>query len=219
MQNLQASLKSFLSASSNSKTRLLLVRKGESVSNYGGLICGWLDPRLTITGRKQANRLFHAFHPHMSHIDKFLSSDLKRCTEFADIALGFNGVNGKKLLMVDRRLRELDFGKDDGLHYDTLPLTEKARIDSIDYQAPEGESWKQVRERFLQVITEQQAKTILAFSHGGAICSFTYGLGLENMVPPASVIGIDFDKSSPSKSNIEFVWEYEEGTDEQAKSN
>jgi hypothetical protein len=30
--------------------------------------------------------------------------------QFSDIVLGFNGVNGERLVKLDRRLREIDFG-------------------------------------------------------------------------------------------------------------
>lgn len=85
----------------------ILVRKGESLANLGGMLCGFNDPGLTILGRKQANLLFTGLHKHYPSFEGVYSSDLKRSTSFADIATGFKG---RSLVKVDQRLRELNFG-------------------------------------------------------------------------------------------------------------
>lgn len=53
------------------------------------------------------------------------SSDLNRCADFADIVLGFNGLEAEKLLILEKRLRELNFGSDEGVAYDLLSKEEK----------------------------------------------------------------------------------------------
>ncbi len=85
----------------------VMIRKGESNANLGGMLCGVLDPPLTVLGRKQANLLFPALHRSFSDFSGIYSSDLKRAVMFADIATGFTGA---KIFRQDVRLRELNFG-------------------------------------------------------------------------------------------------------------
>lgn len=89
------------------KDVVLLVRKGESLSNLGGMLCGHSDPLPTILGRKQANLLFEGLYKDLDKFSGIYSSDLRRCTIFSDIATGFQGA---KLVVKDKRLREIDFG-------------------------------------------------------------------------------------------------------------
>ena len=193
---------------STSFKKMLVIRKGQSLANIGGQLSGWTDPKITIQGRHDAFDISEILTAHISSFDGFYSSDLRRCTEFADIVLNFNGINGRKLLTIDKRLREIKFGNDEGLCYDTMSNSEKSRIDSIEYQSANGESWTDVRNRFIQFAREQKRGPLIVFTHGGLICSFTYQLGLENVVRPGSILGILFDEESPEKSKIEFVWEH-----------
>lgn len=85
----------------------VMVRKGESNANLGGMLCGLTDPPLTILGRKQANLLFSPLHRSLADFSGIYSSDLKRAAMFADIATGFTG---EKIFKKDVRLRELNFG-------------------------------------------------------------------------------------------------------------
>lgn len=98
-----------LSNKNISKTKTsIIVRSGESMASIGGIICGWNDPNLTVTGKQQANHLLPAFYSKIQHFNAGIhSSDLIRCYKFADISVGFNA---KKYVTVDQRLREINFG-------------------------------------------------------------------------------------------------------------
>ena len=85
----------------------VMIRKGESNANLGGMLCGLTDPPLTILGRKQANLLFPSLHKSLGDFSGIYCSDLKRAVMFADIATGFTG---EKIFKKDARLRELSFG-------------------------------------------------------------------------------------------------------------
>ena len=85
----------------------VMIRKGESLSNIGGMLCGVTDPTLTVLGRKQANLLFGPIHKSLPDFSAIYSSDLKRSYLFADIATGFRGGS---IVKKDVRLRELNFG-------------------------------------------------------------------------------------------------------------
>ncbi len=46
-------------------------------------------------------------------------------------------------MKMDKRLREVNFGEDEGKVFDALSQDEKNIINSLDYQAPKGESYKE----------------------------------------------------------------------------
>lgn len=46
------------------------------------------------------------------------------------------------MLKISKDLRELNFGNDEGVVYDILKPEEKKNIDSWEYKAINGESWK-----------------------------------------------------------------------------
>lgn len=68
---------------------LYMIRHGQSLANRAGSIVGWTDSKLSVVGREQSHKLYKGFH---SHIDKFhsiQSSDLSRCVDTINFALGF----------------------------------------------------------------------------------------------------------------------------------
>jgi broad specificity phosphatase PhoE len=186
---------------------LLLVRKGYSLTNISGQLCGWIDVDLTPEGRDQAKNLMTVFFPKIVSIDGFYSSDLKRCVNFANIVLGFDT---KKILKIEKNLRELNFGSHEGLHYDSLGKEEQEKIDNIHYAAPQGESWMEAQKRLLDFFQTLDNRKYLVFTHGGVLCSFTYFLGIQNVLKPGSVLAMDFNKDSPLSSEILFNWDYDQ---------
>jgi broad specificity phosphatase PhoE len=68
---------------------LYLVRHGQSLANHAGSIVGWTDSKLSIKGREQANRLFRGLHLHSSKFTHLHTSDLVRCRDTLNLALGF----------------------------------------------------------------------------------------------------------------------------------
>ena len=88
---------------------------------------------------------------------------------------------------------------------------EQNRIDSIDYQAPEGENWFEVSERAIELFDEfevgEAGGSYLVFTHGGLICSLTYDLGLENIITNGSVVGVLADLEG-NPEELDFEWEF-----------
>lgn len=168
--------------------RVLLVRNGQSTANEGGLLCGWTDPRLTPLGRRQAHELFRELRGLLPQLDGVFCSDLRRSTQFAEIATGFGAAGHAR---PDSRLREINFGEEEGLCYDALPAAEQRRVDSPDYRAPGGEGWAEVRERMLGFLQDLPAGRHLVFGHGGAICAVTHGRGIDDVVPNAACVLLD----------------------------
>ncbi|TVP50271.1 MAG: histidine phosphatase family protein [Halomonas sp.] len=108
--------------------------------------------------------------------DAIYSSDLQRCQQTLEWAQAAKeGIP----LMLEPRLRELDFGEYEGKVYDELKALPhyRAWIDSVgELQIPGGESAAQLRERLdawlHDVATNAQAgdhKKILTVTHGGVI--------------------------------------------------
>ena len=207
---LKTHISSILETKAEHLIKVVLIRKGESLANASGLLCGWLDPKLSINGRTQANALMPVLFPSRRVFKSIYSSDLQRCVNFADITLGFNGVIGDKLLKTDARLREINFGDQEGVNYDLLRDNEKKAIDSFEYQAPNGESWTNVKSRFTELISQLDSNgTHCIYTHGGTICSLTYNIGIEDVIPPASVVGLLYNKEDPIASEIMFYWPYD----------
>ncbi len=70
-------------------------------------------------------------------------------------------------------LRELNFGKQEGLHFDGLPHSEKLRFSDPSFKAEDGESWEDLRKRAVTFMgTLPQGKCHLVFTHGGLIASY-----------------------------------------------
>jgi len=94
----------------------------------------------------------------------------------ANIALGFP--QQKDLVKIDPLLRELNFGKEEGIHFDSLPTDQQVRISSIEYQADGGESWTDTRNRAIRFFHKLPNGNHLIFGHGGMMCSLTWYIGI-----------------------------------------
>lgn len=149
--------------------------------------------------------MYPGIYKHFDTFNSIWSSDLRRASVYADIATGFEGDGFVK---VDRRLREIHFGDDDGRSYDLMTDQEKAIIDDIGYQAPNGESWKQVSDRAIEFMGEQPPNSShIVFTHGGLICSLTYDLGLEDIITCGSCVGVVTDQEGVLE-DVVFEWEF-----------
>ena len=108
-----------------------MVRNAESQGNLAGTITGWMDVQLSDFGRKQAFLLNQVYEEHASSFDKVHSSDLKRSIDTSFYALAFP--SEEDLIIRSHLLRELNFGENEGLHYDNLSETEKQRFSSPEF--------------------------------------------------------------------------------------
>ena len=105
-----------------------------SVDNERGVATGWLDGRLSETGRRLATELGE--RRRSEHIDVVFTSDLGRAVETAEIAFGGSGIP----VIRDRRLRECNLGELNGTPVEQL---EGDRARRIDEAFPGGESWRE----------------------------------------------------------------------------
>ena len=151
---------------------LLIVRHAETEWNAVGRIQGHTDIGLSEKGAEQARSLGSRLAG--LSIDAAYSSDLKRTSETAKIALG-----GRDIVLNETpMLREYHKGAFEGL---TLPEI-KAQFPeeyprylekNLDYAPKGGESTREVSARMAQIIGQIKAdhlnETVLLVSHGGVL--------------------------------------------------
>lgn len=156
------------------KTRILLLRHGETDWNAEHRMQGRSDIPLNERGRKQAS--FAAAFLADRTIDAVYASPLSRAAETAEIA------KGKRNLPVipEKGILEIDLGKWDGCTPEDMDEKFPGRYDiwrqSPDRAIPEGgETFRQVQERAVGAIEriagENRGRTVLLVSHMGCITS------------------------------------------------
>ena len=198
MEHLSSTLSQFLKSQGRN---ILLVRSGESISNLAGTLAGWTDTKLSEYGKKQSNLLYEGFHNHFSSFKRIYTSDLIRAKDSLRFATIYSVP-----FVEDERLREIYFGDHEGEHFDSMPEETKEKINSMDYQAPNGESWDMVKRRVLRFLDEQckDNGNYLCFTHGGVICTLTYSLGITEVIGNASVVGFKLNNDS---MDLDFTWQ------------
>lgn len=157
---------------------LWLVRHGETEWNSAGRFCGWSDPPLTEQGRAQAAALKNDLANH--YFDAFVSSPSIRAVETARLAYGEP--------RIDDRLRELDFGRMEGTTWAdcSVELQEKMR-DFDSFQAPDGESVRQMSERVMRALGDLGPGRHLVVTHGGVVRFCLGGAGVTAYPQLASI--------------------------------
>ena len=127
-----------------------------SLDNEAGLASGWKDVELSEVGKKQAKELGERFQDIL--IDLICCSDLKRAVDTVNMAFG-----EKLPIIVDKRLRETNYGDLDGMPKEELDVVRPREV------FPNGESEEQAVERvqsFYEELKEKYAdKTILVVGH------------------------------------------------------
>lgn len=158
--------------------RLWLVRHGETEWSAAGRLNGWRDVPLNERGRAQARGLADRLRP-----QRFVatwSSDLQRCIETARLACAEP--------MIDRRLRELDFGALEGMTWDELDdATHRALVGFDGFQAPGGESVAMLQARVAEFIAGLEAGDHLVFTHGGVMRLLMREAEMDRGVGPGEV--------------------------------
>jgi broad specificity phosphatase PhoE len=128
--------------------RIVFETHSTSVDNEHGIATGWLPGELSETGRDQAAQL--GDRRREDGIDGVVCSDLRRAVETVEIAF----VGSPIPIRHDRRLRECDYGKWNGMPRTQL---EAERIRRIDVPFPGGESWRDAVHRHAGLLRELAA--------------------------------------------------------------
>ena len=127
--------------------KIVMVRNCESQGNLAGTITGWMDVPLTDFGRKQA----YTLSPALSEVNwsKIHCSDLRRSIDTTFYAMAFPD---SESIAYSNKLREIHFGAQEGLHFDTLPDSDKDKFADPNFKAEGGEGWIDVRKRTIEYL-------------------------------------------------------------------
>lgn len=151
---------------------LTLVRHGATDWNALGRWQGWTDSPLGAKGEGQAQRL--SLRLEKQEFDHLYASDLARAARTAEM------IRPGQSLILDVRLRELNFGKYEGASTDDVlsdPEFAEWQLDPWQKEAPGGgESLLQVAERLRDWAEGLPDGKILAVSHGAAIRALLHRL-------------------------------------------
>jgi alpha-ribazole phosphatase/probable phosphoglycerate mutase len=148
--------------------------------NERGIATGWLPGRLSSTGREQAKAL--GARRRDDGIDAVFTSDLARAIETATIA--FEGTEIP--VLHDWRLRECDYGPDNGTRVHDRPGGRGAYLDE---PYPGGESWRQAVARVGRFVDDLPLRwsgsRVLVIGHTATRWAFEHlldGKALEELV-------------------------------------
>jgi broad specificity phosphatase PhoE len=189
----------------------VLVRNAESQGNLAGTVAGWMDTPLSDFGRKQAFLLNQVYEEHAADFTQVHCSDLKRSIDTSFYALAFP--SEENFIMQSLKLREMNFGEHEGLHFDNLAESEKVRFSRPDFQAIGGESWTDVQTRATSYFSLLQNKEAhLMFTHGGLIAAYVnhfFEGQMDEMPSNASFVGLHLksDESGEPES-LDFRWDF-----------
>lgn len=149
--------------------RLTLIRHGLTEWNVSGRFQGHSNVPLSADGRAQAV-LLAGYLATFPAIDVVMASPLARAVETARIAIP------DRELLLDPRLRELDFGAFEGLTRDVIERDPRWAVwieDPFMRAAPDGESYRQLRERMVAWLDEARRSFpdahVAAVTHSGSI--------------------------------------------------
>lgn len=168
------------------KTKIILVRHGETIWNKELRFQGHRDIPLSEKGQEQAAKLSARLSA--ENIDAFYASDLSRALETAGIVAK---PHGREVLPVPE-LRETNFGKWEGMTYNEIIAVyneemQRFRENPLQNRIPGGETLQEVADRCMaginKIISRHPDQTVLVAAHGGTIkvvVSFVLGLDLKN---------------------------------------
>lgn len=159
-----------------SKTRLILVRHGETAWNADGRIQGQLDVALSEIGRGQARQVSQELQKLgvLDLADAIVSSDLSRARETADIIAELSPRSPQR--RVDSGLRELKFGTCEGKLFNEKEVQELRHTvfsvwkdgSNLNATFDGGESAVAVMERGLEALRQaaRLGDCVLVVAHG-----------------------------------------------------
>ena len=165
--------------------RIALVRHGEADESVRGRCCGSLDPPLSDDGRRQmrrAGRLLERLAPAAVY-----ASPRQRARD------GARALDLAAPLVVDDRLREIDFGLLEGLTYDEVAdrypdIWRRWMQAPLDVAFPQGERFDVFSHRVDLAVADLTARhpgdAIVVVAHGGVnrlILARALGLDLRHM--------------------------------------
>jgi len=184
--------------------KMILIRHGQTEWNALQKYQGHTDVHLNELGRKQATTAAQYLKDHEA-IEALYASDLSRTRETAEII-------GRSLnlpVITDSRLRELSFGRWEGMTFNEVYQEYREEFDNwynntSEFKVPGGESFNELVTRVMQSLQEIAAKhsgTVVVATHGGVIMALLYHLGAasdlwQGGVEPGSISFFEFKQAN-----------------------
>ena len=161
------------------KSKLVLVRHGQSEWNAKNLFTGWKDPKLTDLGIQEAIKAGDLLETRNLKFDLMFTSDLFRAQETGRLILEQMNQTGIQVIE-DQSLNERNYGDLAGLNKDEAREKwgeEQVHIwrRSFDVPPPGGESLKNTAERVLPYFKREimpkvkEGLNILVAAHGNSL--------------------------------------------------
>ena len=184
--------------------RICLVTHSEASHSVERLVGGWYNSELTEKGVEQAKLIKEkilelGFNPHIHNV---FSSDLNRARQTAEI------IRGNAKIHLDSRLREMSFGKNDGLpqaDHNKLIRFPPKKGNRLDHRICEGaESPRDVAVRvvdFVKSVLSNSDENTIVVAHG---FSASFVIAAFQMIDIESMAHIDYKLGSGSISVLEI---------------
>ena len=197
------------------KSKLVLVRHGQSEWNAKNLFTGWKDPKLTDLGIQEAIKAGDLLETRNLKFDLMFTSDLFRAQETGRLIL--EQMNHTDIQVIkDQSLNERNYGDLAGLNKDEAREKwgdEQVHIwrRSFDIPPPGGESLKNTAERVLPYFELEimpkvkEGLNILVAAHGNSLRALV--MELEN-ISSEEIVKLEIATGDPltyEYSNGEFV--------------
>jgi alpha-ribazole phosphatase len=153
-------------------TRVILIRHGQTEWNISGRFQGQTDISLTALGIEQAKKA--AEYLKNEPLAAVYASDLTRAMETGRQIAAKHNLEVKPLA----ELREINFGKWEGMSYDEIKEKWQGEIDKLfgrvsELNIPEGENFRAVIDRAVpaiaKLIKKHDGQTIALISHGAVL--------------------------------------------------
>jgi broad specificity phosphatase PhoE len=194
------------------KTRLIIIRHGESEHNTKGICQGQIDSKLTDMGKRQAKALAHRLKDY--EIDTMYSSPLQRARVTADIVKNNRDIE----IITEKRIKEISCGYWEGIKVEKLSAMDPVEYSNWEerpheFSVRDGETFQQVFDRASQalesIVRENEGKTVAIVAHLVSILLMIVHLENEQIKniwklgkQPNSALNIlEID----DKGNVEFI--------------
>ena len=197
------------------KSKLVLVRHGQSEWNAKNLFTGWKDPKLTDLGIQEAIKAGDLLETRNLKFDLMFTSDLFRAQETGRLIL--EQMNHADIQVIkDQSLNERNYGDLAGLNKDEARVKwgeEQVHIwrRSFDVPPPGGESLKNTAERVLPYFELEimpkvkEGLNILVAAHGNSLRALVMEL---EKISSEEIVKLEIATGDPltyEYSNGEFV--------------
>ncbi len=194
------------------KSKLVLVRHGQSEWNAKNLFTGWKDPKLTDLGNQEAIKAGDLLETRNLKFDLMFTSDLFRAQETGRLIL--EQMNQTDIQVIqDQSLNERNYGDLAGLNKDEAREKwgeEQVHIwrRSFDVPPPGGESLKNTAERVLPYFEREimpkvkKSLNILVAAHGNSLRALV--MHIEN-ISSEEIVKLEIATGDP------LIYEYSNG--------